>query len=134
MPPVVMPCLGRCLPYATLLATCLLLAQPFTPPAAAQEWASPNFPLGLDELSPTYRQQRRLSAPDTINLNTADLNELMTLPYITQSMALAIIRFRPYRSWDELHRIRSLSPRQWRQLSFLLGPRVNLKPVGRLQQ
>jgi DNA uptake protein ComE-like DNA-binding protein len=104
------------------------------PQGLAQEMVVPRFPLGFENLSPVLAQQRSYAPPPSINLNTADVNELMTLPYITQSMALAIIRFRPYRAVADLNRVRSFSPAQVRQLSSLLAARVVVVAPQQLQQ
>lgn len=104
------------------------------PQGYAQEMALPRFPMGLEMLSPYTMQQRHISPPLSINLNTADLNELMTLPYITQSMALAIIRFRPYRAVGDLSRVQGFSPAQVKQLSTLLATRVVVVTPQQLQQ
>lgn len=117
-----------------VLSTAWLLSQCVMPQGLAQEMVLPRFPLGFENLSPYWVQQRTVAPPPSINLNTADVNELMTLPYITQSMALAIIRFRPYRAMADLNRVRSFSPAQVRQLSNLLATRVVVVAPQQLQQ
>lgn len=93
-------------------------------PACAQDLGRPYFPPGLSELA--RAQQHSLRVPNRVNVNRANLQELMTLPGVTESIALSLVRLRPFRGFDDLSRIQaSLSRGKWLQLRQELSNRIS---------
>lgn len=67
------------------------------------------------ERSESYRRvfgRRSHAADRRININTANLEELLSLPEIGPVLARAIIDERPFRSVDELLRVRRIGPKR----------------------
>jgi competence protein ComEA len=55
--------------------------------------------------------EKKSYRPKIINVNNAPLEELQTLPRISESIALAIIDGRPYSSVDDLIRVYGIGPK-----------------------
>lgn len=62
------------------------------------------FPVGLETYG-TFSQNKKYQVPGQININTADINQLLLIPKMTTSTALKIIRLRPFIKPEDLHRL-----------------------------
>lgn len=60
---------------------------------------------------PQSREQLAQQATAIVNVNTASLDELMTLPRITETLARRIVAGRPYATVDELEKISGIGPK-----------------------
>jgi DNA uptake protein ComE-like DNA-binding protein len=56
--------------------------------------------------------RQRLILPPKININKADLNTLLTLPGMTENIALKLLRIRPLSGFQDLHQLPWLKPNQ----------------------
>lgn len=67
---------------------------------------------------------QRLPVPRRINVNRADVNELMTLPGVTENIALKLIRIRPVKDLRDFHRMPWLGPKQVERLIDRIQSRI----------
>ena len=65
-------------------------------------------------------KEARSSAVKKININTASLSELISLPRIGNKTAAAIIKFRPFSKLEDLDRIPNIGPATIKQLKDLV--------------
>lgn len=97
--------------------------------AWALELAQPWFPLNLDTLY--YRELRLVKAPLPLDINRADYNELTAIPAISPSVALKIIRHRPYRQPEDLRQIPSVPANELERVIAVLARRALFAPTLR---
>ena len=64
--------------------------------------ACPLAPAATTSVPPTRPAPQPSPAADPVDINTASLDRLMTVPGMTRTWAARIIRFRPYRAKNEL--------------------------------
>jgi competence ComEA-like helix-hairpin-helix protein len=72
-----------------------------------------------------------------VNINTASLKELESLPGIGPSLAELVVAGRPYRTVDDLERVKGIGPRQVENLRPLLtvsGDTRDLRPRSMFEQ
>lgn len=68
--------------------------------------------LGFKQCGRTVsRESGALSATNVVNLNTASLEELMTLPRINEKLARGIVAGRPYAAVDDLEKVLGIGPK-----------------------
>ena len=60
---------------------------------------------------PMSREQAAAQATNVVNLNTATLEELMTLPRISEKLARGIVAGRPYVRVEDLERVHGIGPK-----------------------
>ncbi len=61
-----------------------------------------------------------------VNVNTATIDELKTVPYVGETLAAAIISHRPYSSLDELDKAPGIGKRKIE----MLRPYMTVEPIG----
>jgi hypothetical protein len=67
--------------------------------------------------------------PRRLNLNTASFNQLLTLPEVTEPIALAILEQRPFTNLADLNKLSArLTSKQVAQLKVAIGSRVQIAP------
>lgn len=68
--------------------------------------------LGLNQCGKTQsREQAAQQATAIINVNTAPLDELMTLPRVNENLARRIIAGRPYNTVNDLEKVTGIGPK-----------------------
>jgi DNA uptake protein ComE-like DNA-binding protein len=72
--------------------------------ATNQCWWGPEFPMGLNDYQKVGRQMPLMSLK--VNLNSGSLEELLTIPAMTEDWALKIMRIRPMHSLEDLKKIK----------------------------
>lgn len=93
-----------------------------------KESVSPSVPSSLpqttSETSPTPEANQQPSDSSTININTATMEELMTLPYIGEVKAKAILEYRnaygPFKSVEELLNVKGIGEKTLEKLRPLV--------------
>lgn len=60
---------------------------------------------------PMSREQAAAPATNVVNLNTATLEELLTLPRVSEKLARGIIAGRPYARIEDLERVHGIGPK-----------------------
>jgi hypothetical protein len=123
----------ECLKRAGACGLLLLGWGVYIAPGFAFDVATLSRPIGLDWMG---RPEWKTPLPGRINLNTADFNELMSLPVMSESLALQLLELRPLRSFKDLYRLESLTPSQTARLIEVLQTQVLLEiaPTQKLRQ
>jgi DNA uptake protein ComE-like DNA-binding protein len=68
--------------------------------------------VGLNKCGKTQsREQAAQQATAIINVNTASLDELMTLPRVNENLARRIIAGRPYNTVNDLEKVSGIGPK-----------------------
>ena len=81
-------------------------------------------------------QDHTLSMPGALDVQTSTINELLTLPEMNETLALAIVRARPFSSIEELGRKLNLPKGQLKWLLPFLKERapIHTQPNTQLVQ
>lgn len=70
------------------------------------------------------KEQAEIASSETININTATLDELARIPYIGESTAALIVEFRethgPFKRSEQLMQIRGVSDERFRRIRHLI--------------
>jgi hypothetical protein len=95
-----------------LLLACVSFLQSLNS-TCAYEQTQKQFPVGLEAYG-TFNQHHQLPIPTPININQADVNQLLLLPYMNLNLALKIIKGRPFNTITDLNRLQAqgVPPRQ----------------------
>jgi competence protein ComEA len=91
----------------------------FIQPGWGWSFRQPYLPPELEHASAL---SHRVAAPGPVSLNQASLAELMTLPGVTQSVGLKLIRIRPLQGWQDLYRLPWLEQKQIQRLIEKIQP------------
>lgn len=76
-----------------------------------------------------YKESRQLVLPQKLNLNTATFNQLLTLPEVSEPVALAILAQRPFTNLAELDKLTAHFPKKRvEQVRQAIGSRVKIVP------
>lgn len=77
-----------------------------------------------------YAETRTIQLPKQLNLNTATFNQLLTLPDVTEPVALAILEQRPFTNLADLNKLSArMTPKRVEQLKLAIGGRVVIAPA-----
>ncbi|MCX5921309.1 MAG: helix-hairpin-helix domain-containing protein [Candidatus Melainabacteria bacterium] len=77
-----------------------------------------------------HAETRTIQLPKQLNLNTASFNQLLTLPDVTEPVALAILEQRPFTNLADLTKLNArLSQKRVDQLKLAIGNRVIIAPA-----
>ena len=77
-----------------------------------------------------HAETRTIQLPKQLNLNTASFNQLLTLPDVTEPVALAILEQRPFTNLADLKKLSArLTPKRVEQLKVAIGGRVTIAPA-----
>ena len=77
-----------------------------------------------------HTETRTIQLPKQLNLNTASFNQLLTLPDVTEPVALAILEQRPFTNLADLTKLSArLTPKRVEQLKVAIGGRVIIAPA-----
>lgn len=71
----------------------------------------------LPTTPPTFPQKQTSEKADLIDINTADKDQLMTLPGIDESLAQKIIDNRPYKKKTELKKKKIIPEKVYKQIA-----------------
>jgi Helix-hairpin-helix motif len=97
-----------------------------TVPALALDYSQPFYPDFMQKLPRAEEQHHKLPF-GLLNINQADLNQLMAIPTMTENMALKIIRYRPFRQASDLNRLSALPIRERERLIRITSTRLQFK-------
>jgi hypothetical protein len=77
-----------------------------------------------------HAETRTIPLPTQLNLNTASFNQLLTLPEVTEPIALAILEQRPFTNLADLNKLSArMTPKRVEQLKLAIGSRVVIAPA-----
>ncbi len=77
-----------------------------------------------------HTETRTLRLSKQLNLNTATFNQLLTLPEVTEPIALAILEQRPFANLQDLNKLSArMTQKRVEQLKLALGNRVIIAPA-----
>jgi hypothetical protein len=112
-----LPLSGLCLLLTTLVAV---------PPVHAYEFANAYYPINLEQV--VHKRQLYHAPVGKLNLNEADLNQLLLLPEMTPNIALKLMRLRPLSTYHALQQLEGQVPKgQLARLIATLEKRTVLK-------
>jgi DNA uptake protein ComE-like DNA-binding protein len=95
------------------LTVAWLLALTSAPAALAYSYAEPAVP---PEVLFSRDLRQRVVVPGKVNVNRADMNELLSLPGMNENIALKIMRVRPLKNREDFMKMPFISPRNVQQL------------------
>jgi hypothetical protein len=76
-----------------------------------------------------YQNNRRVVLPQKLNLNTATFNQLLTLPEVSEPIALAILAQRPFTNLADLDKLTNHFPKKRvEQVRQAISSRVKIEP------
>lgn len=85
-------------------------------------------PFSNDRYDWHYKESRQLVLPRKLNLNTATYNQLLTLPEVSEPVALAILAQRPFENWAALDKLTThFSKKRVEQLRQAIASRVRIE-------
>lgn len=94
--------------YRTAAALLALLWLGAVLPAMAYSYGEALIP---PEVLYSRDLRQRVVVPGKVNVNKADLNELLSLPGMDENLALKLIRVRPLKSREDFRKMPFISPR-----------------------
>jgi hypothetical protein len=108
-------------------------------PAHAYEFANAYYPINLEQV--IHKRSLYHTAPSKLNLNEADLNQLLLLPEMTPNVALKLMRLRPFTDYTALQQLEGQVPKgqlvklisTLERRTVLKAPSVNI-PIAGLRQ
>ena len=116
-------------PNSRLVYCLLVIVVVFCSNTPANAYDNRFPPFSNDRYEWHYKESRQLVLPRKLNLNTATYNQLLTLPEVSEPVALAILAQRPFENWAALDKLTIHFPKKRvEQVRQAIASRVKIEP------